>query len=130
MSNSIGPLGLSPWTYLAIGIFLEVVGTTCLKLSNGFTLPVPATLSVLCFLIALYTLSISVLAIPIGVVYAIWSGAGIVLITIIGALYFGELLAPIKLAFIAIILVGVVGLQIVSSEPGTPATPDQHQGNS
>lgn len=126
MSNSIGPLGLSPWTYLAIGIFLEVVGTTCLKLSNGFSLPVPATLSVLCFLVALYTLSISVLAIPIGVVYAIWSGAGIVLITIIGALYFAELLAPIKLAFIAIILVGVVGLQVVSSEPGNPSAPEQH----
>jgi len=97
---------MSPWTYLAIGIFLEVVGTSCLKVSDGFSNPIPSILCVLCFVAALYSLSISVRSIDIGVVYAIWSGVGIALITLIGAFFFQEALSFSKLLFIGIIMVG------------------------
>lgn len=106
---------MNAWSYLAIGIFLEVIGTTCMKLSDGFTNPIPSAACALCFLAALYCLSISVKSLDIGVVYAIWSGVGIALITLIGAVYFQEALSSMKLLFIAIIVIGVVGLQIVSS---------------
>jgi small multidrug resistance pump len=105
---------MNAWSYLILGIFFEVIGTTCLKLSDGFTHPIPSTICVICFAFAMYALSISVKDIDIGVVYAIWSGVGISLITMIGAFYFNEFLNPMKLLFISLIIVGVVGLQMVS----------------
>lgn len=106
---------MNAWSYLLLGIFFEVIGTTCLKLSDGFTQPIPSTVCVICFAFAMYALSISVKDIDIGVVYAIWSGVGIALITMIGAFYFDEFLNLKKLLFIGLIIIGVVGLQMVSS---------------
>lgn len=117
---------MNAWSYLMLGIFFEVIGTTCLKLSDGFTQPIPSTICVICFAFAMYALSISVKDIDIGVVYAIWSGVGIALITVIGAFYFNEFLNPMKLVFIGLIIIGVVGLQVVSSPKSGPQS---EQGN-
>jgi len=111
---------MSPWSYLALGIVFEVMGTSALKLSNGFTEPLPSTIVMVGFILALYMLSQSVKTLDIGVVYAIWSGAGVVLIALIGVFFFKEILSPVKIMFIALIVIGVVGLQLVDrSEPVT-----------
>lgn len=104
---------MSPWSYLALGIVFEVMGTSALKLSNGFTQPLPSAIVVVGFVLALYMLSQSVKTLDIGVVYAIWSGAGVVLIALIGVFFFKEILTPMKIAFMALIVIGVVGLQLV-----------------
>ncbi|NND00907.1 MAG: multidrug efflux SMR transporter [Gammaproteobacteria bacterium] len=107
---------MNAWTYLFIGIVLEVAGTTSLKLSNGFTQPVPTILCMVFFLLALFMISLSVKTLGISIVYAIWSGLGIALITLIGVFYFHEALTFSKIFFIAIIVIGVIGLQ-AGSEP-------------
>lgn len=95
-----------------IGIAFELVGTSALKLSDGFTKTVPTTVCLLGFGVAFYALSKAVQDLPIGVVYAIWSGAGIALITLIGWFVFGEALSMTKVFFIGLIIAGVIGLQI------------------
>jgi small multidrug resistance pump len=114
---------MNAWSYLALGIFLEVIGTTCLKLSDGFTNAIPSTACAFCFLAALYCLSFSVKSLEIGVVYAIWSGVGVALITLIGAVYFHEALSYMKILFIGVIVIGVVGLQLVSDDKNSNAAP-------
>ena len=105
---------MNAWTYLMAGIVFEVIGTTFLKLSDGFSETWPSTLCIVFFVAALYMLSQSVKSIEIGVVYAIWSGVGIAFITLIGAFFFHEVLSYSKIFFIGMIIVGVIGLQMAT----------------
>ena len=107
---------MNAWTYLIIGIFFETAGTTALKLSNGFSNLGPSLLCVVFFIISLYLVSLSVRSIDISVAYAVWSGVGVVMIALVGALYFQESLTPSKLMFIGLIVAGVVGLQLTDSQ--------------
>lgn len=109
---------MNAWTYLLAGIVFEVIGTTFLKLSDGFSETLPSTLCIIFFVAALFMLSQSVKSIEIGVVYAIWSGVGIALITLIGAVFFHEVLSYSKIIFIGVIIVGVVGLQMATKSEG------------
>jgi|GEM_PF-554465 len=77
--------------FLVLAIVAEASGTTALKLSEQFTRPVPAVITVLSYAIAFYFLSLSLRTIPIGVAYAVWAAMGIVLITIIGAVAFKQI---------------------------------------
>lgn len=106
---------MNAWTYLLAGIVFEVIGTTFLKLSDGFSESLYSTLCIVFFVAALFMLSQSVKSIEIGVVYAIWSGVGIALITLIGIFYFHEVLSIAKVFFIGMIIVGAVGLQVASA---------------
>ena len=105
---------MNAWTYLAIGIVFEVIGTTSLKLSNGFSDTTWSSVCIACFVAALYVLSVSVKTLDLSVVYAIWSGVGITLISLIGVFFFQEQITFLKLFFIGMIAVGVVGLQFLS----------------
>ncbi len=109
------------WLYLALGIVFEVCGTTALKFSNGFTQSVPAAISIGCFSAALYFLSLSVRVLDLSTVYAIWSGVGVAIVAVIGVGVFGEALSGAKLCFIALIIVGVVGLQSQQEAVSTEA---------
>ena len=73
-----------PWFYLLIAIFAEVVGTSALKASAGMTKLAPAAVVLLGYGAAFYLLSLTLAYIPVGVAYAIWSGVGIVLISLLG----------------------------------------------
>lgn len=100
------------WLYLALAIVLEVSGTTCMKLSEGFTKTVPSIL-----LFVFYTLSFSMLTlalkkIDVSVAYAVWSGVGTALIATIGVLWFKEPATAIKLISLGLIIIGVVGLNL------------------
>src|SRR5690625_7824625 len=78
------------WLFLGIAIAAEVVATSSLKASAGFTKFVPSVLVVVGYALAFYFLSLTLKAIPVGIAYAIWAGVGIVLIALVGWLSFGQ----------------------------------------
>lgn len=106
---------MSPWIYLGLAIALEVTGTFLLKLSNGFEKWHWGALSILCYSACLWVLAPAMKALPVGVVYAIWAGVGIVAATAIGVFAFNEKLGAIQYACIVLVLTGAVGLRLTSS---------------
>ena len=95
------------WLYLLIAIVAEVVGTSALKASQGFTVLLPSVLVVVGYGAAFYFLSLTLSSISVGVAYALWSGIGIVLISAVGWLWFGQTLDTPALIGMALIIAGV-----------------------
>ena len=106
------------WLFLALAIVSEVIATSALKASAGFTRVGPSALVVIGYGIAFYMLAQTLKTIPMGVAYAVWSGAGIVLITLVGYFFFKQRLDLPALAGIALILAGVVVMQVFSKTAG------------
>lgn len=100
------------WILLSMAILFEVVGTTLLKLSDGMTRPLHSVLMLASYLLSLTFLSFAVKHFEVSIVYAVWSGVGIALITLIGLLYFGESADLTKLICLSLIIIGVVGLNL------------------
>ncbi len=98
--------------YIALGISIisEVFGTTMLKLSEGFTKLAPSAGMFALYLVSLGLLTFALRGIPVGVAYAVWSGVGTGLIAVIAAVYFHEPFTAAKTACLAMIVVGVAGL--------------------
>ena len=103
------------WVYLAMAIILEVAGTTAMKLSEGFTKLLPSIAMGVFYIASLWALTLSLKKIDMSIAYAIWAGVGTSLITIIGIIYFKEPITLIKTISIALIIAGVVGLNLSSS---------------
>ncbi len=103
-----------PYFYLAIAIVAEVIGTSALKASESFTRPLPSLVVAVGYGAAFYFLSLALKTIPVGIAYAIWSGVGVALITLIGWLLFKQRLDVPALAGIALIVAGVVVIQLSS----------------
>jgi small multidrug resistance pump len=105
------------WGLLSAAILLEVAGTTCMRLSEGFTRLAPSVLIFVFYVgsFALNTLIIRVLG--LSVVYAVWSGVGTVFTALIGFLYFKEPATAMKLVCIGLIVIGVMGLHAASRVP-------------
>ena len=98
------------WAVLSGAILLEVAGTTCMRLSDGFTRLTPSVL-IFVFYAASFALNTMVVrTLGLSVVYAVWSGVGTVLTAAIGFFYFKEPATAIKLASIGLIVIGVLGL--------------------
>jgi small multidrug resistance pump len=106
---------MHPLLWLALAISTEVVATTALKLSDGFTRLGWGGVVVVGYGISFYALSVSLRTIPLGVVYAIWSGIGTAAIVVIGFFLFREVLDAMKLAGIGLIIIGVVMLNGAAS---------------
>lgn len=102
---------------LFLAILAEVTGTTALKLSNGFTKPIPSAVVVLGYGASFYLLSLALKTLPIGVAYAIWSGVGLILTVIAGMVIWRETLDWARVAGIVFILVGIVLINVVSKSP-------------
>lgn len=102
------------WLFLFVAIFAEVIATSSLKASAGFSRLGPSLLAVAGYGVAFYCLSLTLRTIPVGVAYAIWSGVGIVLVTLIAWLIFGQKLDLPALAGMALIIAGVVVLNLFS----------------
>ena len=100
--------------YLAAAIICEVAATSTLKLSDGMTRLGPAAFTFVGYALAFYLLSLTLRTIPVGVAYAIWSGAGIVLITIIGLVWFKQVLDVAAVAGMLLILAGVAVIYLFS----------------
>lgn len=101
--------------YLAIAIVAEVLATSALKESQGFSKLLPTLLVMSGYGASFYFLSLVLQTIPIGVAYALWAGLGIVLITIVGAVVFGQKMDLAAILGIALIISGVVVLRVFSS---------------
>jgi small multidrug resistance pump len=100
------------WILLIIAIVLEVCGTTCMKLSNGFARPLPSVL-VFAFYAACFTVFMfAVKKIDISTAYAIWSGLGVALIAVVGVVCFRETISTLKIAGLLLVIAGVAALKI------------------
>ncbi len=106
------------WVYLLAAIAAEVVATSALKLSDGFTRLGPTSLSIAGYIIAFYFLALTLRSMPVGVAYAIWSGIGVVAIALIGHFKFGQVLDTAGLVGIALITAGVLVLNLLSKSTG------------
>jgi small multidrug resistance pump len=100
------------WFFLISAILLEVAGTTAMKFSEGFTKIVPSILVAVLFLSSLAMLTLALKRFEIGMAYAIWSGLGTALITVLGIYLFNESANLMKFLSIALIIAGVVGLNL------------------
>ena len=103
------------YLYLTIAILAEVIGTSALKAAEGFTRPLPSLVVVAGYGTAFYFLSLALKFIPVGIAYAIWSGVGVALITLIGWLLFKQRLDLPALGGITLIVAGVVVIQLSST---------------
>jgi len=102
------------YLWLSIAIVSEVIGTSALKASEGFTRLVPSLITTAAFLCAFYCLSLTLRTIPVGIAYAIWSGIGIVLISVIALVLFGQKLDAPALIGMALIIAGVLVINLFS----------------
>lgn len=98
------------WSLLILAILFEVTGTAMMKLSEGFTKPFYSVAIFVCYLGSLSLLTLSLKYFQVSIAYAIWSGLGIISITIIGHLFFRENIDFVKAIFITLIVIGIVGL--------------------
>jgi small multidrug resistance pump len=106
---------MSHWTYLAIAIVAEVIGTSFLKSAEGFTRLLPSAIVVVTYVVAFYFLGLTLKTLPVGIAYAVWAGAGVALITLVGYLFFGQALdAPARIG-IVLIVAGVAVINLFSA---------------
>lgn len=100
------------YLFLALAIAAEVVATSALKVSYGFTRLWPSALTVVAYAVAFYLLAQTLKRMEIGVVYAVWSGAGTALMALVGFWFFQESMSLTKAVSILLIVLGVVGLNL------------------
>ncbi len=104
--------------YLAVAILSEVVATSALNASQGFTRFWPSAVTVDAYCLAFYFLSLTLRTVPMGIAYAVWAGTGIVLIALVGALFFKQIPdAPAVLGML-LIVIGVILVSAVSRTGG------------
>ena len=100
--------------YLSIAIIAEVIATSALKASNGFSVLWPSLATIFGYGIALFFLSLTMKTIPMGIAYAIWSGAGIILISTVGLLVFKQQLDLPALIGLAFMIIGIIFINVFS----------------
>ena len=100
------------WLLLAVAIVAEVIATSALKLTDGLARLWPWAIVAPGYALALYLLSLTLETLPVGVVYAIWSGSGVALMAVVGRYYFGQVLDRPALIGIGMIVAGVIVLQL------------------
>lgn len=105
---------MQPWVFLSLAIVCEVIATSSLKASAGFTRFWPSVIVAAGYMFAFYFLSLTLKTVPVGVAYAIWSGAGVALISLIAWVFLGQRLDLQAMIGIALIVAGVVVLNLSS----------------
>jgi len=103
------------YLYLIAAIVLEVIGTAALQASEQFTRPKPLILMALGYAASFYFLSLVLRTMPVGIAYAIWSGLGVVLITLVGLVWFGQKLDAPAYIGLALIIAGVGTINMFST---------------
>ncbi|MFI5151570.1 MAG: DMT family transporter [Bacteroidia bacterium] len=104
--------GTGNWVYLGLGIVFEVLGTICMKQAEGFTRLGPSLLVFLFYGISLVSLIFVLKRMEVSIAYAIWASMGIVLIAIIGMVFYKEPVSLPKIISIALIVAGIFGLEL------------------
>ena len=105
---------MQQWIFLSVAIVSEVVATSALNASEGFSRLWPSLIVAAGYLSAFYFLSLTLKTIPVGVAYAIWSGAGVALIALIALVFFGQALDAPAVVGLSLIVAGVVVLNVFS----------------
>ena len=100
---------------LFVAVVMETVGTTALQSSQQFTRLWPTVIAIVAYVGAFYFLGLTLKYMPVGIVYALWSGLGIVTITVIGFVVFGQRLDGAAIAGLALIIVGIIVIQVFSN---------------
>jgi len=103
------------WTLIFISGLLEVAFALAVQASSGFTRWLPATLAIASGGLSVYLMSLSLAVIPIGTAYAVWGGIGAVGTAAIGLMFLGEPAAPMRLVCMALVIIGIIGLQLSES---------------
>ncbi|WP_445633430.1 multidrug efflux SMR transporter [Nostoc sp. DSM 114161] len=98
------------WIYLIAAILFEVSGTTCMKLSEGFTKIVPSVLIFVFYGFCFTFLTLALKKLEISIAYSVWAGLGTILVAMIGMIWFRESATLTKLISIALIIIGVIGI--------------------
>ena len=112
---------MNAWVLLGFAILLEVCATSLLNASRGFSRPLFGVGAILLYWMCFFLLAFAVTRIPVGVAYAIWSGIGIVGIAAIGFFVFRQPLSLAQMGFMALILIGAIGLNLVTRAPAAAA---------
>jgi len=107
------------WMLLLVAGLFEIAWAIGLKYTEGFTRLWPSVLTIAAMIVSVVCLALALKTIPVGTGYAIWTGIGAVGTAILGIVLFGESAAAARLACIALIVVGIVGLKVVSGDAGT-----------
>ena len=102
------------WFYLFLAGALEIVFTTSLKLADGFTKFAPSAVFVIAYASSAWFLARSIQTIPLGTAYAVWTGVGAIGTAAVGIIAFGESMAGLRLLFLCVIVVGIIGLKFVT----------------
>lgn len=102
------------YLYLAVAIGAEVIATTALRAAHGFTVLVPSLISIAGYVVAFYFLSLTLKTMPVGVAYALWSGVGIVIVSIAGWLIYRQVLDLPAIAGMGLIMAGVIVINLFS----------------
>jgi small multidrug resistance pump len=99
------------WVWLTLAIGCEVPGTIAMKVSQGFTKPIPSLVMIVCYVGALGFVNLALKEIPLSIAYTIWAGVGTTLVALIGIFLFHEPATALKIGSIALVVAGVVGLK-------------------
>lgn len=100
------------WFYLIVAIICETLATTLLKMSNGFSVLLPSIGTIIGYIFCFLFLSLALKTIEMSVAYAIWGAFGILLVSVVGIIFFHESLTLHKLVSIALIIIGTFGLKL------------------
>ncbi|MBK6715852.1 MAG: multidrug efflux SMR transporter [Burkholderiales bacterium] len=103
------------WFVVLVSGLLEVIFSVGMKLSEGYSRPLPSLISVAAAILSVWLMSLTLKVIPLGTAYAIWAGIGAAGTALAGMLYFQEPASPARLACIALVVAGIVGLQWLES---------------
>ncbi len=122
--NSYRKVVVMYWIWLFAAILLEVAATLFMKLSNGFSRLAPTVVMALLYGISFFPLAVALKKMDVGVAYAVWSAVGTALVTTLGMFLFHEKISLVKIAAIAMIILGVVALNL-SERGGTSAASGQ-----
>ncbi|MGG4483351.1 DMT family transporter [Paenibacillus illinoisensis] len=108
------------WLWLAVAVLFEVAGTISMKMSEGLSKPGLAVLMGIFYLISFGIMSLALKEIPVSIAYAIWSGAGITILAVVGLFAFQEPMTWLKAGSLLLIILGVAGLRMGSPEAKVP----------
>jgi quaternary ammonium compound-resistance protein SugE len=104
-----------PWIYLILAGLLEICWAIGLKYSQGFTKPLPSAFTIVTMILSMYLLAKATTDLPIGTAYAVWVGIGALGAAILGMVLFSEAVTPLRLGFLALLLISIIGLKLTSA---------------
>jgi small multidrug resistance pump len=109
---------VTAYLYLAVAIAAEVIATSALRAAEGFTVLLPSAIAIVGYVVAFYFLSLTLKTMPVGVAYAIWSGVGIVVVSVVALVLYKQVLDPPALLGMGMIMAGVLVINLFSKTTG------------